>query len=297
MKNFSFKGLVGVALLAAATVTQAGFIDIVGENNSLTFGNVGLINDQIEGRVAASGSVYLESFGVARSVGAASYSVVAGSDVTLINGQINNGGIYSGGKVKLVGATVFGDVVQYGSSSPINFAAKLSEATTLSDFYADQVATGSVTGSGNVKLSGSLSGVNYFTIDAAKLGTISKLTVDIPLDAYAVINVTGTNFASSWGNYTDDVNAARVLYNFNDATSLTLNGSIDGSILAAKADIRLNYGSYYGAIVSKSLSGQGQLHMANFTPPEENVPEGSTVAYLLLGGVALVVISRKKLIA
>lgn len=296
MFHIPVRRIAGIVLFAWATITQAAFLDIVENYNSLTFGNVDVRYDQIEGKVAASGSLYLESFGVAKGVEASDFSVVAGRNVTLINGQVKNGGIYSGGTVSLTGVTVYGDIVQNGTASPVNFAEKLSEATTLSDMYAAQAATGTVTGSGNVTLSGTINGMNYFTIDAAKLASTGKLIVDIPDDAFAIINVSGSTVANAWGDYTSGVDADRVLFNFNEATSLTLNGSIDGSILAAEADVTLNYGNYYGAIVSKSLSGQGELHMANFGDKTESVPEGSTVAYLLLGGIALVVINRKKLV-
>ena len=58
MFHTTMRRIVGILLFASATITQAAFLDIVEDYNSLTFGNVDVRYDQIEGKVAVSVQPY-----------------------------------------------------------------------------------------------------------------------------------------------------------------------------------------------------------------------------------------------
>jgi hypothetical protein len=96
--------------------------------------------------------------------------------------------------------------------------------------------------------------------------------------------------------------ASRTLFNFVDATSVTLGGiAFEGSILAPKATVNFSNGHIDGVIMAKALTGSGQLNWTGYTGglptmptppvtpinPVAPVPEPSTWAMLMIGVAAL----------
>ena len=93
-----------------------------------------------------------------------------------------------------------------------------------------------------------------------------------------IVNVSGTNVnfgANAAGAYTGS-DQTNIIYNFLDATTISVNTAIYGSILAPKATItgsqQLN-----GSIVAKVFNYQGEVHLGTFagqTPFLVTVPHG-----------------------
>jgi choice-of-anchor A domain-containing protein len=286
-----------IALLSFTSFIHAGFVDIAAGYNAISFGNMNLQNSDSHGKLAASGNVTLSSYRVGEDASSSDYSVVAGGNVTLTNGSVLNGGIYAGGNANVTNATVSGKITQKGTSSPINFTEKLSEATALSKNLVAISATGtSVNNSGALVLTGTNLDVNYFTIDGGILDDIYSLKVSIPTGSVAIINVTGTNIKTNYLTMSG-ADATQILFNFSDATSVDLYGTINGSVLAAKATVTINNGNYYGTYITGSLSGNGELHLATFNEKTTQVPESSVDSNLIVGlcflGL-LVLISKRK---
>ncbi|UUX95473.1 choice-of-anchor A family protein [Aquabacterium sp. J223] len=78
--------------------------------------------------------------------------------------------------------------------------------------------------------------------------------------------------------------ATKVIWNFTDATTLSLGREWGGSILAPFAAVT-NANNIEGTLVAASLTQRGQLHVYNFTGdlPVAAIPEPSTYALLALG--------------
>jgi len=80
-----------------------------------------------------------------------------------------------------------------------------------------------------------------------------------------IINVIGSpasltaSFDSTMQNY-----RTKILFNFVDATSLTLGNQIDASVLAIKADANTQGGNINGQLFLKSFSGYMELHYHPF---------------------------------
>lgn len=104
----------------------------------------------------------------------------------------------------------------------------------------------------------------------------------------------GINFTSGFAANTDGKNlgASNILWNFYDATKLTLQGmdTFRGSLLAMGADI-MSIGTADGSIAAKSLIQNRQIHDYAFVPPSE-VPLPASVQFLLLGMAALIGLRR-----
>lgn len=295
-----------LAALAIAAQASAGFVDITGGYNVLTFGDFTSQNDQIAGKLAASGDVTIAtSYSVGYALSTPStYSVVAGGDVTLSNGSVKLGGILAGGNVTLTNVNVEGSVVEHGNvASQINFSSTKNQLTAFSNQLAS-TASNAVSEAkwGGLFFTGT-NAVNYFSVDASDFANISYLQYSVPTNSISIINVSGTaaNLTPSWGgnfgvNGLSKSDAGNVLYNFPDATSLTLGGSI-GTVVALKATVNLVGGEICGDLISGSVSGTSEFHLAHYTgevPPPQDVPEASSILMMVFGSLALAFVSRKK---
>lgn len=295
-----------LAALSIAAQASAGFVDITGGYNVLSFGDFTSQNDQIAGKLAASGDVTIAtSYSVGYALSAPStYSLVAGGDITLSNGSVKNGGILAGGNVSLTNVNVDGNVVELGNvASQIDFNSTRNQLATFSNQLASTTSNAvSEAKWGGLYLTGT-NAVNYFSVDASAFANISHLQYSVPTNSVSVINVTGAsaNLTPSWGgnfgvNGLSKSDAGNVLFNFIDATSLTLGSSI-GTVLALNATVSLAGGEIWGDLVSGSVSGTSEFHLAHYTgevPPPNDVPEASTTIMMVFGSLVLAFASRKK---
>jgi choice-of-anchor A domain-containing protein len=163
---------------------------------------------------------------------------------------------------------------------------------------------------GGFTLNTASSGLSVFNINAASANNFT-LTAKSP-GAVVLINVAGT--AASFQNMGfsfSGIDAAHVLFNFQDATSLTLGGiGFLGSILAPKADVTFNNGNMTGTMIAKSVLGGGEFHLATFQgnlldPPKTIIkaaaPEPSSWMTMIIGfgvtGIAIRHSRRKAVLA
>jgi choice-of-anchor A domain-containing protein/uncharacterized repeat protein (TIGR01451 family) len=183
----------------------------------------------------------------------------------------------------------------YLASNPIDFGAAFTQLRTLSDQWGAAAATGTVTNGvtgGNPALifSGTSTTLNVFnltTAQAADLAAGKHVGYDVPSSATTIINVPGAavtiagqawiGSGSSWsqvndGNIKGVYNG--IVWNFPDATSLTLNyGSAwAGHLLAPDAAVAVVGGGHnIGQVIAKSFSSGLETHF-NLFPSQACVP-------------------------
>ncbi len=117
--------------------------------------------------------------------------------------------------------------------------------------------------SGTITLSGNNSAVNIFDVPGSDLNSAHSLTMIAPADSLVLINVSGTNETlENFGITLDGVNSQEVLWNYSQATSLSINGfQVDGSLLAPNAAVNFSNGQIDGTLVADSVTGSsGELH-------------------------------------
>jgi len=300
------------ALLSASSSAGAQEISslsaLLGTNsggyNAYVLGNIGssssAYTSDSQGAIAAGGNVYLNSFSADTNGINAGTAIVTGGNLTLSNGSIN-GSADVGGNATLSASSVSGSVQAQGTVStsnmstpttvtgssaatPINFTALATdtknEAISLASL-AQQAQTagtaGTVSGTSNLTLTGTSSGVNYFNLTAAQLSALSSgsLTIDNTVaGATDIISVTGSSVTvGAPGNfgftYEGTASASSTLFDFSQATSLTIANAFDASILAPTATVNFTNGNLTGVLVAGNLAStpnqDGEFHSAAFT--------------------------------
>ena len=258
------------------------------------------------------------------------YTLVVGGNLTYQNGQTNYGGVAVGGTAGLTNIGVNGNVNVDGAlttqngqiNGKVSAASWSSQSTggpsgttgtaapisSIVDFAGIQTAldnnsmswgaltsTGSITSSyGSLTLTGSSSGFNVFDLTSAQLaGATGGVTISAPAGSTVLVNVSGT--AASFPNTGYNLNgisSQNVIFNFDNATTLSGSGGFNGSILAPYANFTFNNGQINGNVIVESMSGSGETHDVSFDgslPGASPVPEPSSFLLLSTGfGMMLV---------
>jgi choice-of-anchor A domain-containing protein len=291
-----------LAFLAAGSSAHAA------NYNVIVFEDFTGTNCDVEGALAAGGNITLSAYAVGAKLTAASdgeNTLVAGKSIAFSNGQLYHG--------NAVAPVISGDAyVASGSkilASAIDFESLKQLYTTKSAVDAARTANGSVFNQyGTMTLTGGVSGMNVFDIAGADTGSVGLFNLDIPTNAYALINVIGSS--ASFMNIGFDVgstSASHILFNFSDATSLSLGGiGFEGSILAPHADVSFDNGHLDGQLVARSMSGTGQINevapdfspFASRTPfkasPATAAPEPGTWMMLIAGFGSIGMVMRRR---
>lgn len=237
------------------------------------------------------GDAHLGSF----SVGG---DVIAGGSIGNFGGGSITGDARAAGSVALSGSVaVHGETASGAAFEPVVDHAVLSSffRQTSADIGA-LAATGGVTNQwGNLVFTGT-SGTNVAWVDAATLKSAWGFTIIAPDDATVYVNVTGDDVELDWTgwNYLGGVRAENVLLNMPEATGLTLRSTNAVNLLAPWAETDFASGLLVGSLIVGDLQGGGQVNLGHFDQPPSAIPEPVTLASLALGGVILLVRSRRR---
>lgn len=261
--------------------------------NLLTWGKGVLKNSSTEGRVAVGGKVELEGYSIgnkADSSDSAAGSLIVGNKLTAKHGQVSNGSIYVGGKYDgpnydLNSARGSVTESKLGKENlMLDFAAVQASLTAKSNNWGKALANGtSMFEYSTLTLLGSNGSLNIFNIDSEMLEMTRTLNLFVPNLARVLINVSGRKVDFSNKGLGAGFDPRNTLFNFYEATKLTMNGiGIEGSILAPNANVIFKSGQMKGQLIAKSFKGSGSLHDYAFNndEPMANVPDTGSTAWM-----------------
>ena len=120
-----------------------------------------------------------------------------------------------------------------------------------------------------VVLTGSDQRLNIFALASQDLASTQTLIVSVPPKSSVLININGSSGRlQNLGFAIGSTSRQQILYNFYEATELTLNDDrIQGSILAPQASVTLVAGRVNGTLIGGGLSGGGITWPAPFIGP------------------------------
>lgn len=319
-----------IVILAAAAAFSATMAraESASQYNAVVRHNFTGTNADVEGRLAAGGNISLSNYEVALKdqQAAGHYAIVAGGSFSGGTGRSHGDTLaasYNGNY------TIEGTAKTYasGATAPIDVAGEMTRLANLSTAYATNPAgfgsLGSVTYQWDqIWLVGGDSAVNVFNIDAAAFGANYGWHLATKAGSVSIFNVGGTSVSIantgsdnailpglSLGFAAQSYSASNVLYNFNQATTLNLLGSVNASILAPNAAVYSVPGRIDGQLFAESFSGGVQInnvHFSGFEPrigdPDlgsgaGGVPEPTVWTLMIFGfGVIGGALRRRKLV-
>lgn len=305
LRHISVPILLGLSLGLSQKASAAN-LGLAGNYILFATGDVAQQDSDIDGALAAGGSVNLLYSGVGSSLTTSQKSslinddvLVAGGSVTLTNGEFYGNVVYgtsSGSSYSETNAGIQGNV---SAGTPIDFSATGDSLVSLSTYLSTLTAIQTVTDttqSEGITLTGTNTSLDVFDVSGEALYHANGFTINVPTGATVVVNVSGTNDNGTSDSGTSDslqnfgftingTNEEDVLFNFYQATSLTAGSiTIDGSVLAPNAAFSFPDGSVQGNVVVASYSGSGEIEDYPFqgnlpsSVPEPSPFLGSLVA-------------------
>jgi len=225
-------------------------------------------NTDCTGRIAVGGPATYNNFGVGsdliNSDGTRDDLIVAGS-LSWNNGQSFNGNVQVTGSANMNNVGMPNGIV--GSSVSIDFEDAERDLQELSDALFLETANGSVSNSwGQLNMTGTDPDMNIFYLSQSDLNPLWGMSITVPQGSSVLVNV--NHHAMQLNNFQPVLNgcdASDVLFNFPIANSVQMNSiGWQGTILAPSANIQFNNGQIDGALVCRTIQGNGESHHAPF---------------------------------
>jgi choice-of-anchor A domain-containing protein len=256
------------------------------------------------------------------------YAVVAGAGISASGTfDINGGGnVYAPTNAASYFFNDGGHLVTSGPS-PINFGALATSLDTESLQLAAYAPSASETGTvcsyssascapaetGSIRsntsltvLYGSSSTLNVFDLTAAQFASTSNaLDIEVPVGSTVIVNVAGTSVTLGQSVYfngsEESVNnddGGNILFNFAGASTVSIDGQVDGAVLAPFAVLTANCGQMGGTVVAAEIDDNScQMENAEFNgilPTISLTPEPGTLVLMGTGMLSLAGMVRRR---
>jgi len=301
----SLGGALGLALalILGATPLFAGSLGVAQGYNLFAFNNINVSAD-VGGSVALGGQLQsATSIGAQLSVSSSFPTLVAdgtNNSNVIANGvgtiEVDNGSAYLRGYSSGHPANVTFNQAGAGylSSDPISggIAASQSSFVSLASTLANTTANATLS-SGVINLTGKAAGT--YVVDVSNLSSLTAINYNAGSQTL-IINVSGS---TTWSGVNVTINgnqqsntstlARGILFNFGTASSVTLDSSFFGSILAPDASVTGGGTIVDGEVIADNISGLGEVESDSIfngnLPSGSAAPEPGTLS--LMGAVLL----------
>ncbi|HEY9139951.1 MAG TPA: choice-of-anchor A family protein [Bryobacteraceae bacterium] len=309
----------GIAALLATSAASGASIP---PYNAIVSGNFSDSCCDIGGGLAVGGNATLPSYmSVADAMNGELATAFPSSAMLIIAGTV------TGGPAQLYAGDYYspnGGVNNVGSGKSISSPDPVTFSTAFTQFQGEsnQISTETptcttcVSGTGTLTITVNRVGLNIINLTTAELAGATSISFKAGTgvtfasnttsygNAWVLLNVPGIsdtlNLSSgTWFNGSQQVGstaygAEDVLYNFYQATSLTFQGTIVGSVLAPGAAVTDNSGQQIdGSLVAASFAGSAEFHNLNFLGPTFT-PEPAPAAFVGAGLIALALLRKHR---
>lgn len=283
----------GIAAAMTATTSLAG-TNPLSEWNAIVRTNL-TSSSEVDGSAIIGGNLAgTSNYAVQGVTAPGNVGLAVGGNVTSGNIQVNNGG-----DVRLQGANfgtlnINGGVLVSDPGVGAQVASIFAQLEAASAYFASLTPNGTVDGAGNMNASPVLLGgqnVAIYSISAAAIQSLGQLNLNFGSADSVIINVISDGGVVDLiappniiGGFSQ-ANSSRILWNMPDATSLLVNNSFNGAVIAPFADLVLSGGAMNGAIAVNSISAQ-DAEIRRFTYDGYfNIPAPSAAGLLGLGAL------------
>ena len=227
------------------------------------FDSLTMTQSQDSGRIAAGGDVSLSSFSVGNSLNEFSITTnatIVGGNLDFTSGTIHGGNVIVAGIATITDLTLTNGQLLQNTPIAIDFAGQFQNLTFNTVYFSKLISNGkSDLLYSMLTLTSADTGLNVFTLTSADFNQATNVVIDCPETSWAIINIPDVD-ASLDSIYVQliGITANRVIYNFYEATTLTIEAvGVEGSILAPKADVSFPTGIINGNLVCNSVEGSG----------------------------------------
>lgn len=292
------------AALAVGGMAMAAQAGVINDWNLVVTGNWTNNSQDVEGNAFIGGSFTGGSPTVGLRLNAAAW---AGRDSLVVAGNtsVSNINLQAGNFVR--GGSLTGNVNHNGGGSTrvdntlsiwgASISAELSALSgSLRNLAADSVAQYPTNQPSAVRYNATpgADGIAVFSVSAANVfnnSNIQQIELSTGGASQIVINVSGTtvnfNNGNMVGNWATAFARANVIWNFYEATSITLDRNFNGAILAPLAHLT-NSTAIDGSVFVRSFNQSGEVHLPFSTV---TVPAPGALALM---GVAAVAAGRRR---
>ncbi|HVZ93539.1 MAG TPA: collagen-binding domain-containing protein [Phycisphaerales bacterium] len=281
------------AALAVAASAHAGYI---ADYNLVVLGNHS-ITSEVEGRTYVGGILSGSGTFATKLTPASSYLT---TDTLVVGGSINVSQInLNSGNLLRTGSRVGGVNFNGGGHETVNgsalaaLSAVSSELNGASSFLHSMASNSSVTlptsqpAPATFNAVSGPGGVAVFDISGSLFsnGLVQSISLNTNGATKFVINVSGTSINYNTGSFTGTwltpAVRANAIWNFYEATSITLDRNFNGAVLAPLAHLT-NTTSIDGSVFVGSFTQNGEVHLPNYI----GVPAPAAASLFGLGAVA-----------
>jgi choice-of-anchor A domain-containing protein len=290
--------------MAVVAATGAAASASVFQDWNLIVRNNLTITSEVDGSALIGGDITGTSNYAVQGVTASNGAglMVGGTVAAGTNLQINNAGdFYFAGTVNGIVNLNGGGTSYYQPTIANTVSNAFAQADAFSTYLAGLSATGTVDGAGNMNASTVAIGsedVAVYSMTQATIAGLGQLNLNFGSADIVVINFDAAasggaaNFQAppNFVGALDQANSGRIVWNFINTTSLTVNNNFNGMILATDANLALLGGGINGTVIVDNISTMNaEIRNNTF---QGLIPAPGSVALLGLGG--LVAVRRRR---
>ena len=297
------KHIVGSVVVSLALAGSAASASVLTQYNLIVAGNLDS-NQEVEGRTFVGGNLSgpASNYGTMLTPPAA----FLGTDVLQVAGNITAGNInMQAGNLRRAGSRS-GNLNLNGGGSEIIDPSLVSLASSITlELNSTSTILGALTpdssvsfpsgqpGAATFNATPGADGLAVFNVTAAAVtsGLIQQYDLNVNGASAIVINVTGAsasfNAGNFVGNWTSQFARANVIWNFIDATSISIDRQFFGAVLAPGATLT-NSTSIEGSVFVGAFIQRGEVHLPSYTG---FVPAPGAI---VLAAVALAPVARRR---